>query len=99
MLRLGIVNIQSDFQRELMMKCNTKMMAAIAVALALALGVAYWALPQLRGSLATLLVAVSALACPLSMLLMTRCMHSNADQEPGPSQAIEERKLQSGSSS
>ncbi|SIT37751.1 conserved exported hypothetical protein [Paraburkholderia piptadeniae] len=80
-----------------MMKCNTKTMAAIA--LALALGVAYWALPQLRGSLTTLAVAVSALACPLSMLLMMRGMHSNVDREPAPSQGIEERKPQSGSSS
>jgi hypothetical protein len=82
-----------------MMKCNTKTVVVIALALVLGLGGAYWALPQLRGSLATLVVAVCALACPLSMLLMMGGMQSRVGQEPGTSHAIEERKSQSGSSS
>ncbi|MBB5428312.1 hypothetical protein HDG40_006499 [Paraburkholderia sp. JPY158] len=81
------------------MKCDTKTMAAVAVICALALVVAYWALPQLRGSLTTPVVAVSALACPLSMLLMMRSMHSHVNSEPGPSPAMDEVKSQSRSSS
>lgn len=44
------MNTHYDLQKEPMMKCNRKMMLAIALALAFARVVVYWAVPQTRGS-------------------------------------------------
>lgn len=78
------------------MKCNSKTMVAIALALAFTVVIAYWALPQLRGSLSTLAVVASALICPLSMLFMMRGMQSQTDEKSRKSPEAGERKSQSG---
>lgn len=76
------------------MKCNTKTMLAIALALVFAAIVVYWALPQLRGSLSALAVVASALICPLSMLFMMQGMQSRTGEENHKSLETEERKSQ-----
>jgi hypothetical protein len=75
------------------MKCNTKTMVTIALALALVLSLGYWALPQIRGALGTFIVIASALICPLSMLFMMRAMQSHTDSPEKPGQAVEKNRL------
>ncbi|GJH28584.1 DUF2933 domain-containing protein [Caballeronia novacaledonica] len=71
------------------MKCNTKTMVTIALALALILAIGYWALPQIRGELSTFIAMASVLICPLSMLFMMRGMQTPVDRPEKPSQAVE----------
>ena len=74
------------------MKCNTKTMVTIALALALVLGVGYWALPQFRGSFAPFILVACMLVCPLSMLLMMRGSQSNANEADRNSGPVTDRK-------
>lgn len=66
------------------MKCNTKPMAATALALALVLTIGYWALPDIRSGIGTLIAIASVLICPLSMLFMMRGMQSHSDSSESP---------------
>ncbi|GJH20218.1 DUF2933 domain-containing protein [Caballeronia novacaledonica] len=70
------------------MKCNTKTMVTIALALALILAIGYWALPQIRGELSAFIAMASVLICPLSMLFMMRGMQTPVDRPEKPSQAV-----------
>jgi hypothetical protein len=70
------------------MKCNTKTMATIALALALVIGLGYWALPQFRGALAPFILAACMLVCPLSMLLMMRGTKSSTDKHDVQSETV-----------
>lgn len=63
------------------MKCNLKMMVSIALTLAVAIAIAYWAVPQLRGAFSTLAVIASAFVCPLAMMFMMRGMQSHAGSD------------------
>ncbi|BBQ03424.1 hypothetical protein BSFA1_85520 (plasmid) [Burkholderia sp. SFA1] len=71
------------------MKCNTKTMVALALALTLILTVGYWALPQIRGRIDTFIAIASVLVCPLSMLFMMRGMQSHTDSSEKSAQAAE----------
>ncbi|KDR28405.1 MULTISPECIES: DUF2933 domain-containing protein [Caballeronia] len=71
------------------MKCNTKTMVTIALALALILAVGYWALPQIRGELGRFIAIASVLICPLSMLFMMRGMQTQTDRPEKSGQATE----------
>jgi multisubunit Na+/H+ antiporter MnhG subunit len=73
------------------MKCNTKTMVTTALALALILGVGYWALPQFRVSFAPFILIACMLVCPLSMLLMMRGTQSNTKEADGNGGPVTER--------
>ncbi|WP_250478270.1 DUF2933 domain-containing protein [Caballeronia sp. INML1] len=70
------------------MKCNTKSMVTIALALALILAIGYWALPQIRGEFSTFVAMASVLICPLSMLFMMRGMQTPVDGPEKHAQAV-----------
>ena len=74
------------------MKCNTKTMVTIALALALVLGVGYWALPQFTGFFASFILVACMLVCPLSMLLMMRGSQSKTNEADGNSGPVTDRK-------
>lgn len=74
------------------MKCNTKTMVTIGLALALALAVGYWALTQFRGSLTAFILVACSLVCPLTMLFMMRSMNAGTDNQDAQSKAVTEPK-------
>lgn len=68
-------------------------MVAIVLALAFAVDIAYWALPQLRGPLSTVAVVVATLIFRLSRLFMMRGMQRHDEGESRKSPEIEKLKL------
>jgi hypothetical protein len=64
-------------------------MAATALALALVLTIGYWALPDIRSGIGTLIAIASVLICPLSMLFMMRGMQSHSDSSDKSAQEVQ----------
>ena len=74
------------------MKCNTKTMVRMALALALLLAVGYWALPQFRGAFEPFILVACALVCPPSMFFMMGGMQSSAHTPDGQGKSVPEPK-------
>ncbi|SAL62395.1 hypothetical protein AWB68_03289 [Caballeronia choica] len=74
------------------MKCNTKTMVAMGLAFGLILALGYWALPQFRGSLTSLILVACSLVCPLSMLFMMRGIQSGADKPDARDETVRGQK-------
>ena len=69
------------------MNCDLKTMLKVAVALGLALAVAYFTLPAAQAFILTSAPILVALICPVAMLLMMLGMRGNKkDENPRPRQ-------------
>ncbi|TAM04468.1 MAG: DUF2933 domain-containing protein [Pusillimonas sp.] len=70
------------------MKCDSKMMIKVAVALGLALAVAYFALPAAHAFILASAPLLVALICPVAMLFMMKGMNGNRkDESAGPGES------------
>ena len=78
------------------MNCDLKTMLKVAVALGLALAVAYFALPPAQAFILASAPILLALICPVAMIVMLFMMKSTNDNKKDKSAKPDENKAGSG---